>query len=88
VKVDAIRPLHHHLRANGGIMDNNDRQIFKLLQGLKPVDASALTDFAREMADEAIPEMLREVEKRRMLAAESRHRQLEMPTSDLPETPT
>ena len=56
-----------------------------LVEGLKPVDAGALAEFEREMAEEAIPEMMREVEKRRMLAAESRHRQLETPTTDTPE---
>jgi hypothetical protein len=63
-------------------MDKNKSELFKLVQGLKPVDASALADYEREMTDETIPEIIRDVEKRRMLAAESRHRRLEMPTSD------
>jgi hypothetical protein len=57
--------------------------IFKLVDGLKPVDPKALADYEREMAEQAIPEIIKEVEKRRMLAAESRQRRLEMPTSAL-----
>ncbi len=67
-------------------MDNNESQLFKLVEGLKPVDAKALADFEREMTSEAIPEIIRDVEKRRMLATESRHRQLEMP-SEQPDPP-
>jgi hypothetical protein len=68
-------------------MDKNKSELFKLVEGLKPVDASALADYEREMTDEAIPEIIRDVEKRRMLAAESRHRRLEMPTTDKTEPP-
>ena len=64
-------------------MDKNKTGLFELVEGLEPVDASALAEYEREMTDEAIPEMLREVKKRRMLAAESRHRQLEMSTTDI-----
>lgn len=60
--------------------------IFKLLQGLKPVDTSALADFEREMAEEAIPKIVQDVENRRVLAAESRHRRLERPKDDPPQT--
>ena len=41
----------------------------------------------REMSEKAIPDIIREVEKRRLLAAESRHRQLEMPAAEKPENP-
>ena len=68
-------------------MDDDKGGLFKLVEGLKPVDASALADYEREMADEAIPEIIRDVEKRRMLAAESRHRRLEMPINDKTEPP-
>lgn len=68
-------------------MDKNKSELFKLIEGLKPVDAGALADYEREMTDEAIPEIIRDVEKRRMLAAESRHRRLEMPTGDKTEPP-
>lgn len=67
-------------------MDKNQSELFKLVKGLKSVDASALADYEREMSDEAIPDIIRDVEKRRMLAAESRHRRLEMPTGDKPES--
>jgi hypothetical protein len=63
-------------------MGKNESELFKLIEGLKPVDASALADYEREMTDEAIPEITRSVEKRRMLAEESRHRRLEIPISD------
>jgi hypothetical protein len=68
-------------------MDQNKPDIFKLVEGLKPVDANALAAYEREMAEEAIPEIIKDVEKRRMLAAESRHRRLETPTTDKPEQP-
>jgi hypothetical protein len=68
-------------------MDDNKTDLFKLVEGLKPVDSSALAEYEREMADEAIPEIIKDVEKRRMLAAESRQRRLEMPTTDKPEPP-
>jgi hypothetical protein len=66
-------------------MAKDNAGIFKLVQGLKPVDANALEDFEREMAEEAIPGMIQDVEKRRMLAAESRHRRLESPQEEKPE---
>jgi hypothetical protein len=68
-------------------MDQSKTGIFKLVEGLKPVDANALAEYEREMTEEAIPEIIREVEKRRMLAAESRQRRLGMPTTDKPEPP-
>ena len=63
-------------------MDKNKTGLFKLVEGLTPVDVSKLAAFEREMTEEAIPEIIRDVEKRRMLAAESRQRRLEMPTTD------
>jgi ribosomal protein S15P/S13E len=68
----------------GEHMGEKKSGIFKLVEGLKPVDASALAEYEREMT-EAIPEIIKDVEKRRMLAAESRQRRLAMPTSDKPE---
>lgn len=67
------------IRQNGTVelrMDKDKSGVFKLVKGLKPVDTSALADYEREMTDEAIPEIIRDVDKRRMLAAESRHRML------------
>lgn len=66
-------------------MEKNQAGVFKLVEGLKPVDATALANFEREMNEEAIPAMIREVERRRLLAAESRNRQLEMPIGEEPE---
>jgi hypothetical protein len=68
-------------------MDKNKTGIFKLLEGLKPVDASALAEYEREMTNDAIPKIIKDVENRRKLAAESRQRRLEMPTTDKPEPP-
>ena len=34
-------------------MDENQTGLFKLVEGLKPVDASALAEFEREMTEEA-----------------------------------
>jgi hypothetical protein len=68
-------------------MDKDESSLFKLVKGLKPVDASALADYEREMTDKGIPEIIKDVEKRRMLAAESRHRRLEMPTTEKTEPP-
>jgi hypothetical protein len=66
-------------------MDKSKTGVFKLVQGLKPVDPTALAEYEREMTDNAIPEIIKDVEKRRMLAAESRQRRLETPTEDKPE---
>jgi hypothetical protein len=51
------------------------RTVFDVVEGLEPIDASALEPFTKAM-EEAIPEIVREEEERRVLAAESRHRQL------------
>lgn len=56
------------------MIDKNKSELFKLVEGLKPVDASALADYEREMIDEAIPKIIRGVEKRRTLAEELRRR--------------
>lgn len=56
-------------------MDKEDN-FFNLIEGLRPVDPETLAEFKREMTDEVIPEIVRVVEERRMLAAESRNRQL------------
>ena len=47
-----------------------------VVQGLKPVDPSVLEDFLKEMNEQVIPDILRIVEERRLLAAESRQWQL------------
>jgi hypothetical protein len=68
-------------------MDKDKTDLFKLVEGLKPIDPNKLAEFEKEMTEQGIPEIIRDVEKRRMLAAESRQRRLEMPTEDKPETP-
>lgn len=65
-------------------MEKKQGGVFKLVENLKPVDPNALEAFEREMNEKSIPEIIREVEKRRLLAAESRHRQLEMPADGKP----
>ncbi len=57
-------------------MDKKENDVSEVLRDLTPVDPKALVDFKREMTDEVIPEILRVVEERRVLAAESRQRQL------------
>lgn len=57
-------------------MDNKESSIFELIEDLKPVDPQMIAEFERAMDDEVIPEIVRVVEERRMLAAESRRRQL------------
>jgi hypothetical protein len=79
--------VEHLQEEREGDMDNDKSGVFKLVEGLKPVDPQALAKYEREMAEEAIPEIIKDVEKRRMLAAESRQRRLEMPTTDEPEPP-
>lgn len=49
---------------------------FESIEGLTPVDPKALADFQREMNEQVIPEIVKVVQDRRMLAAESRHWQL------------
>jgi hypothetical protein len=53
-----------------------DKGIFDLVEGLTAVDPAALADFKQEMTQEVIPEIVKVVEERRVLAAESRHWQL------------
>jgi hypothetical protein len=60
-------------------VEKNEPELFKLAAGLKPVDPGALAAFEEEMIEHTIPEIVRAVEKRRLLAAESRNRQLELP---------
>ena len=57
-------------------MDKKDKDISELIQGLEPVDPKELEAFRREMTDNVIPKIVRKVEERRELAAESRRWQL------------
>jgi hypothetical protein len=46
--------------------------VFDLVEGLTPVDPSALAEFEHAMTEEVIPEIVRVVEERRTLAADTR----------------
>jgi len=56
--------------------EKKEGDVFEAIEGLTPVDPTALADFQRAMNDEVIPEIVKVVQERRMLAAESRHWQL------------
>jgi hypothetical protein len=56
-------------------MDKKEDSIFDLIEDLEPVDPKTIAEFERAM-DEVIPKIVEVVEERRMLAAESRRRQL------------
>jgi hypothetical protein len=56
--------------------DKKEGDVFQAIEGLEPVDPKALADFERAMTDEVIPEIVKVVQERRLLAAESRHWQL------------
>jgi hypothetical protein len=53
--------------------EKKDADVFEAIDALKPVDPQALAEFQRTMNEEVIPAIVRVVEERRMLAAESRH---------------
>jgi hypothetical protein len=56
--------------------DKKEGDVFQAIEGLQPVDPNALADFKRAMTEDVVPEIVKVVEERRMLAAESRHWQL------------
>lgn len=53
-----------------------DGNVFDLIEGLTPVDPSAFEEFRQEMTTEVIPQIVKIVEERRLLAAKSRNWQL------------
>lgn len=53
-----------------------EKNVFDLIEGLTSVDPAEFADFEQAMNEEVIPEIVKVVEKRRMLAAKSRHWQL------------
>lgn len=55
-------------------------ELFKLLEGLQPVDPAALAAFEQEMTSHAIPEIMRAVKRRQLLAEEARQRKMELST--------
>ncbi len=65
--------------AVGALLGDSDREekgVFDLIQGLTPVNPKALEEYLKTMNQEVIPEIVKVVEERRILAAESRHWQL------------
>ncbi len=57
-------------------MDKIENDVSEVIHGLTPVDPKAFEDFKREMTDEVLPEIIRVMEERRVLAAESGQRQI------------
>jgi len=58
-------------------MAKKEPAILDQLEGLTPVDPDSLKEFNREMSERVVPKIRQIVERRRMLAAESRQRKLE-----------
>jgi len=56
--------------------DEGLKGVFDLVNGFTSVDPDELADFEQAMSNDVIPEIVKMVEKRRMLAAKSRHWQL------------
>ena len=56
--------------------ERDEKGVFDLIQGLTEVDPKALEDYLLAMKRDVIPEIVRVVDERRTLAAESRHWQL------------
>ncbi len=56
-------------------MDKKE-SIFDKIEGLTKVDPEALAEYEKEMTEKVIPEIVQIVEERRMLAVESRYREI------------
>jgi len=56
----------------------NKETIFDQIKGLTPIDPEDVADFQREMIDNVIPAITEALEERRLLAEESRIRELEV----------
>jgi hypothetical protein len=56
--------------------DEKNQGVSKIVEGLTAVDPNVLKDFLREMNEEAIPEIVKTVDERRLRAAESLQWQL------------
>ena len=55
---------------------NKETGVFAQIDGLTPVDPAALEPFKKAMTESVIPEIVKVVEQRRVLAADSRRRHL------------
>lgn len=53
-------------------------ELLKGLKSVKMVPASEMDKFRKEMTERVIPEIKKVVEERKILAAESRHRKIEV----------
>lgn len=65
-------------------MGTQEKTIIDQIEGLEQVDENELAEFKREMTERVIPEITRIVEKRRLLAAESRYREMQLPSDQSP----
>lgn len=57
---------------------NKKESIFDNIEGLTKVNPEALAEYEKEMTEKVIPEIVQIVEERRMLAVESRYRELKV----------
>jgi hypothetical protein len=56
--------------------DQEEAGVFGAIDGLHPVAPDSLREYEQKMSEEVIPEIVKAVEERRLLAAQSRRWQL------------
>lgn len=56
--------------------DKPTNSVFETVEGLTLVDPEVFKDFQQAMTEEVIPEIVKVIEERRLLAAHTRHQQL------------
>jgi hypothetical protein len=56
--------------------EKKEADLFETIDGLKPVDPNSPREFEQAMDEEVIPDIVKAVEARRLLAAKSRRWQL------------
>jgi len=59
-------------------MSQNQKGILELIDGLTPVNPTALAGFVQTMNEDVIPKIVQVVQERRLLAVESRQNQLKL----------
>lgn len=52
------------------------KSVFEVVEGLTPVGEQIIDEFRRAMTDEVVPEIEKVIEERRLLAAQTRQKQL------------
>lgn len=57
---------------------DDKKQTFDNLKGVTPIDYKMLEGFKREMTEKVVPEIVKIVEERQLLAQQSRHRRLDV----------